>query len=138
MTHRPGRLARLAAAAFLAALTLPGVAGPAGAASATAITLEARALVGGRFMTNGWIAISVTLSNDGPPTTGYVGVDSFTFTASDGAATSSPATVSIAVSACASGDCLSVSASVRCTSDQAHEITWTVVNTRRTTVEIQR
>jgi len=75
MTHRPGRLARLAAAAFLAALTLPGVAGPAGAASATPITLEARALVGGRFMTNGWIAISVTLSNYGPPTTGYVAVD---------------------------------------------------------------
>lgn len=75
MTHRPGRLARLAAAAFLAALTLPAVAGPAGAASATPITLEARALVGGRFMTDGWIAISATLSNDGPPTTGYVAVD---------------------------------------------------------------
>jgi hypothetical protein len=73
MTHRPGRLARLAVAALLAGLTLPAFAAPAGAADA--ITIEARALVGGRFEDNGWIALAVTLSNSGPPTTGYVAAD---------------------------------------------------------------
>jgi hypothetical protein len=73
MTHRPGRMARLAAAVFLATLTLPCMSGPVGAADT--ITLEARALVGGRFATNGWLAISVTLSNTGSPTTGYVAAD---------------------------------------------------------------
>ena len=73
MTNRPGHLARLAAAAFLATLTLPAMAAAVGAANS--ITLEARALVGGRFMTNGWLAVSVTLSNTGSPTTGYVAAD---------------------------------------------------------------
>jgi hypothetical protein len=73
MTHRPGRLARLAVAALLAMLTLPAMTAPVGAADA--VTLEARALVGGRFWTNGWIAITVTLSNTGAPATGYVAVD---------------------------------------------------------------
>ena len=70
MTHRPGRLAHLAVAALLATLALPVLAAPAGAAGA--IKLDARALVGGRFESSGWIALAVTLSNDGPPTTGYV------------------------------------------------------------------
>ena len=73
MTHRPGRLARLAAAAFLAMLALPAATGPAGAADT--IKLDARALVGGRFMTNGWLAVSVTLTNTGSPTTGYLAAD---------------------------------------------------------------
>ncbi|MEP6807662.1 MAG: hypothetical protein ABI978_03585, partial [Chloroflexota bacterium] len=73
MTNRPGRMARFAAAAFLAALILPAVAGSAGAADS--VTLQARALVGGRFVTNGWLALSVTISNDGPPTTGYIATD---------------------------------------------------------------
>lgn len=73
MTHRPGPVARLVAAAFLAALTLPVLAAPAGAADA--IALEARALVGGRFESNGWIALSVSLANSGPPTTGYIAAD---------------------------------------------------------------
>jgi hypothetical protein len=75
MTHRPGRLARLAAAACLAALTLPLAAAPAGAADADAVKLEARALVAGRFESNGWIALAVTLTNAGPPITGYVASD---------------------------------------------------------------
>lgn len=73
MTHRPGRLARLAAAALLAGLALPAVAAPAGAADS--ITLEARALVGGRFESNGWIALAATLSNTGSPVTGYLATD---------------------------------------------------------------
>ena len=73
MTHRPGRLARLAAAALLAGLALPAMAAPAGAADA--ITLEARALVGGRFESNGWIALAATLSNSGSPVTGYLATD---------------------------------------------------------------
>jgi len=74
MTHRTGRLARLAAAAILAGMTLSSMAAPVGAAGA--ITLDARALVGGRFETNGWIAIAATLTNGGSPVTGYVAADS--------------------------------------------------------------
>ncbi|MGZ8562647.1 MAG: hypothetical protein ACXWWU_03410 [Candidatus Limnocylindria bacterium] len=73
MTHRPGRLARLAAAGILAALTLPAIAAPVGAADS--IQLEARALVAGRFESNGWLALAVTLSNSGSPTTGYLAAD---------------------------------------------------------------
>ena len=73
MPHRPGRLARLAAAASLAAMMLPAMAAPVGAADA--ITLEARALVGGRFEANGWIGIAATLSNGGSPVTGYLAAD---------------------------------------------------------------
>lgn len=73
LTHRPGRLARLAAATMLAALTLPAVAAPAGAADS--IQLDARALVAGRFESNGWLALAVTLSNSGAPTTGYLAAD---------------------------------------------------------------
>jgi hypothetical protein len=73
LTQRPGRLARLAAAAFLAGLMLPAAVAPAGAADA--ITLEARALVGGRFEANGWIALAATLSNGGSPVTGYLTTD---------------------------------------------------------------
>jgi hypothetical protein len=73
MTHPTGRLARLAVAALLAGMMLPWIAAPVGAADA--ITLEARALVGGRFETNGWIAIAATLSNGGSPVTGYLAAD---------------------------------------------------------------
>jgi hypothetical protein len=73
MTHRTGNLARLAAAALLAGLMLPAMAAPAGAADA--ITLEARALVAGRFESNGWIAVAATLSNGGSPVTGYLAAD---------------------------------------------------------------
>jgi hypothetical protein len=74
MTHRTGRLVRLAAAVILAGMTLSSMAAPVGAAGP--ITLEARALVGGRFETNGWIAIAATLTNGGSPVTGYVAADS--------------------------------------------------------------
>jgi hypothetical protein len=70
MTHRPRQLARLAVAATLAALLLPIGAVPVGAAGPVGI--EARTLVGGRFEASGWVALSVTLSNDGPPITGYL------------------------------------------------------------------
>ena len=73
MTHRPGRLAHLAIAAVLAVVAVPALAAPAGAADT--ITLQARALVGGRFESNGWVALAVTLSNDGPPITGYLATD---------------------------------------------------------------
>jgi hypothetical protein len=73
LTHRPSRLARLAAAALLAGLLLPAAAAP--AVAADAITLEARTLVGGRFEANGWIALAATLSNSGPPMTGYLATD---------------------------------------------------------------
>jgi len=73
MTHRPGSLARLAAAASLAALLLPAVAAPVGGAGP--VGMEARALVAGRFEASGWAAISVAITNDGPPITGYLAAD---------------------------------------------------------------
>ena len=54
------------AALLLAALLLPAL--PARAASS--VDLEARALVGGRYPVGGWMAIAVTLVNDGEPTQG--------------------------------------------------------------------
>ena len=51
---------------LLSALLLP--AAPANAASS--IELEARPLVGGRYAVGGWMAIAVTLVNDGEPTQG--------------------------------------------------------------------
>lgn len=51
---------------LLGALVLPAV--PVRAASA--IDIEARALVGGRYAVGGWMAIAVTLVNDGEPTQG--------------------------------------------------------------------
>ena len=58
---------------LLAGMLLPALAAPVGAADA--ITLEARSLVGGRFESNGWIAIAATLSNGGSPVTGYLAAD---------------------------------------------------------------
>ncbi|MEO7295407.1 MAG: hypothetical protein ABIZ57_04630, partial [Candidatus Limnocylindria bacterium] len=51
---------------LMTAMLLP--AAPVNAASA--IQIEARALVGGRYEVGGWMAISVTLVNDGEPTEG--------------------------------------------------------------------
>ncbi|MCA1568968.1 MAG: hypothetical protein LC798_01345 [Chloroflexi bacterium] len=53
-------------ALLLMAMLLPAL--PVGAASA--VQIEARALVGGRYAVGGWMAISVTLVNDGEPTQG--------------------------------------------------------------------
>jgi hypothetical protein len=53
-------------AMLLGGLLVPAL--PARAASS--IDIEARALVGGRYMVGGWMAIAVTLVNDGEPTQG--------------------------------------------------------------------
>jgi hypothetical protein len=65
---RPHRRLTLVAglAMLVAALLLPAL--PAHAASS--IEMEARALMGGRYAVGGWMAISVTLVNDGEPTEG--------------------------------------------------------------------
>jgi len=60
-----------AVALLLVALLLPAL--PARAASS--IQIEARALVGGRYAVGGWMAISVTLVNDGEPTEGTLAAD---------------------------------------------------------------
>jgi hypothetical protein len=62
-TNRIGRVALL-----LAALTLLVTAQPAFAASQ--VSIEARALVGGRYEVGGWAAVAVTLVNEGAPTEG--------------------------------------------------------------------
>ena len=73
MINRTGRsgATRLAVpiaglALLLMALLLPAL--PVSAASS--IQIEARALVGGRYAVGGWMAISVTLVNEGEPTEG--------------------------------------------------------------------
>ncbi len=40
--------------------------------AADPISLQARALVGGRFAQGGWLAVSVSLRNDGPPVSGRI------------------------------------------------------------------
>lgn len=62
---RAGRVATLLAVVFVLFGALP-------ARAASAIEIDARALVGGRYAIGGWLAVSVTLVNDGAPTDGYV------------------------------------------------------------------
>ncbi|MGH2417064.1 MAG: hypothetical protein ACRDFY_01895, partial [Candidatus Limnocylindria bacterium] len=67
-TRRPGRwvMPLVGVALLLGALVLPAT--PTRAASS--VDIEARALVGGRYSVGGWMAIAVTLVNDGEPTQG--------------------------------------------------------------------
>lgn len=71
----PFRAALTTLAALLLAAGLAwGVTSP--VLAADPITIEARALVAGRFESSGWAAIAVRLSNDGEPITGYLAADS--------------------------------------------------------------
>ncbi len=67
---RARRLALLLAVGALLTVSLTLPATPAHAASS--IQLEARALVGGRYAVSGWLAIAVTLVNEGEPTDGVL------------------------------------------------------------------
>jgi hypothetical protein len=73
MTNRTrlSRASRMAAVLAVAWLMLPTV--PAHAASS--VQIEARALVGGRYEVGGWMALAVTLVNDGEPTDGSLLVE---------------------------------------------------------------
>jgi hypothetical protein len=64
-------LPALGAVALIGLMLLP--AAPARAASA--VDLEARAMLGGRFEIGGWLAVAVTLVNDGTPTEGWLAAD---------------------------------------------------------------
>jgi hypothetical protein len=70
MTHRPRSPSFAVIAAALALLALVG--SPAPAAAASSVQVEARALAGGRYEVNGWVAVAVTLVNTGEPTDGYL------------------------------------------------------------------
>jgi hypothetical protein len=48
--------------------------------AASSVRIEANALVGGRYEVGGWLALSVTLVNDGAPTDGYLSAPSTTGT----------------------------------------------------------
>jgi hypothetical protein len=65
------RLALLPILALLGALLLP----LGSVALGASVTMEARGLVGGRYESGGWLAIAVSLGNDGAPVTGAVVVD---------------------------------------------------------------
>jgi hypothetical protein len=65
LSSRGIRLAALAA-------TLSMLLGAVPVHAASAIDIEARALVAGRYEVGGWMALSVTLVNDGEPTEGYL------------------------------------------------------------------
>lgn len=56
--------------AVLCALLLPF-----STAVAASVTMEARGLVGGRYESGGWLALSISLGNDGPPVSGAVVAD---------------------------------------------------------------
>jgi hypothetical protein len=75
MNTNPRRIPRAFHAAMLMALVV-GTLGAAPVRGASAVDIEARALVGGRYAVGGWAAIAVTLVNDGAPTEGYVAADS--------------------------------------------------------------
>jgi len=66
--HGPGRWAMPLAGLVLLVMAIVLPALPVRAASS--IQIDARALVGGRYAVGGWMAISVTLTNDGEPTEG--------------------------------------------------------------------
>lgn len=61
-------------AAILLSALLAAV-GPVPARAASAVEIEARALLGGRYEPGGWAAIAVTLVNDGTPTEGWLQTD---------------------------------------------------------------
>lgn len=65
--RRAGALAILPILAVLVGLLLPLA--PVAAAS---VTIEARGLVGGRYESGGWLAIAISLANDGAPVSGAV------------------------------------------------------------------
>jgi hypothetical protein len=73
MTHRSRAASRVAAAIVLGAMLVAALAGS--AAAADTITIQARAMVGGRFEAGGWAALSIRLANDGPPVTGYLAAE---------------------------------------------------------------
>ncbi len=58
-------LAAATACVVVGALTMPTMA-------ASAVQIELHPLVGGRYQVGGWVALSVTLVNEGPPTDGYL------------------------------------------------------------------
>jgi uncharacterized protein (DUF58 family) len=62
------RAARFAALFAVAVLLLGSM--PAHAASA--VEIDARALVGGRYQVGGWLGVTVTLVNEGAPTDGQL------------------------------------------------------------------
>ena len=64
----PHRIVHAAVLAAVIALLVGAM--PAHAASS--VQIEARALVGGRYEVSGWMAVSVTLVNEGAPTEGYL------------------------------------------------------------------
>ena len=70
MTSRTLLSRGIRVAVLVAALT--ALVGPAPARAASAVEIEARALVGGRYEVGGWLALSVALANEGEPTSGYL------------------------------------------------------------------
>ena len=66
--RRASRVAMLSAALSLVVGALP-------VHAASAVEIEARALVGGRYEIGGWLAVAVTLVNPGAPTDGYLSAE---------------------------------------------------------------
>jgi len=62
---------RAALAAVLVALVAAGI-GVAPVRAASAVAIDARVLLGGRYETGGWAAVAVTLVNESSPTDGYL------------------------------------------------------------------
>jgi hypothetical protein len=73
MTNRTSLRRISRSSVLLAVVALMVVVLPVSAASS--VHIEARPLVGGRYQVNGWLALSVSLANDGAPTQGYLQVE---------------------------------------------------------------
>jgi hypothetical protein len=70
MTSRTLLSRGIRVAVLAAAMAL--LVGPLPVRAASAVEIEAQALVGGRYEVGGWLALSVSLANEGEPTSGYL------------------------------------------------------------------
>lgn len=68
LSRRARRAATLAALVLVLLAAVP-------VRGASAVDIEVRALVGGRYQISGWLALSVTLVNSGAPTDGYLSAE---------------------------------------------------------------
>lgn len=75
MTTHPRSFRRAALAAVLGALIVSALA-PVPVGAASSVTIDARPLLGGRYLAGGWLAVAVTLANQGSPTQGHLSAES--------------------------------------------------------------
>lgn len=88
--------------------------------------------------TNGTVTVNPDGSFTYTPSAGFIGSDSFTFTANDGTATSAPATVSISVIAVSSGGLQAATNLIAVAKDQFIVLSWTDNSTGESGYKVER